>query len=194
MGYRIIYLIRNGQYDREAVDPQTNIGASLTEIGREQAAITAKAIRDLPIVAASCSPYQQIVETAQILVQPFEGFEAKETHLLREYDLLLQMLDERDHRDIVRFMAVNREAQLDLAFATFFKPSPEDEIQEFIVCHDNIIRNLICRAVGVSPETWMHMMINNCGISCVLIHPDGKMEVTAFNDTKHLPEHLKTWG
>ncbi len=191
MGYKIIYLIRNGQYDEEAIDPRTH-GAPLTEIGREQAAITASAIRDLPVTASICSPYQQIVETTHILVQPFEELEVNETHLLRQYDLLMQMLDESMHMDIVRFMAANREAQLDLAFDTFFKPSPEDEIQEFIVCHASIIRNLICRAVGVSPETWMHMMINHCGISCVLIHPDGKMEVTAFNDTKHLPGHLKT--
>ena len=192
MGQKIVYLIRNGQYDRDNVDPIDETSAPLTKTGREQAALTAQAIQDLPIESFVHSPYQQMIETVDILARPFGEIERDESRLLRQYDSLTQMPDSTLHPDVVRLMAESQKKQLDQAFATFFSPAEDGDEQIILVCHGNIIRDLVCRAIGVNPESWAHMMIHNCGISSVVVSPNQQMELVGFNDTTHLPDALKT--
>ncbi len=193
MGVRVIYLIRNGQYDRDALDPVDELSAPLTDIGRQQAQLTGRALSHLPIRYALFSPYQQMFETMELITAPLGDIERQETHLLRQYDSLSQVPGSTLHPDIVRHLAASQKRQLEDAFTTFFSPVEAPiELHGLLICHANIIRDLICRAIGVSPESWAHMMINHCGISTVAILEDSSAELVGFNDVKHLPEELRT--
>ena len=195
MAFRIVYLIRNGQYDRDQIDPVDEISAPLNENGRRQAALTAQAIRDLRVGGIHYSPYQQMLETAETISKAFTGVESAESRLLRQYDSLTHMPGDTLHPDVVRLLAASQKKQLDQAFTTFFSPNTDEtEKQHVLICHGNIIRDLICKAIGVAPESWAHMMINNCSISSVAISPTGEKHLAGFNDIKHLPEALRTEG
>ena len=64
---------------------------------------------------------------------------------------------------------------------------------EVIVCHGNIIRYFALRALQASPEAWVNTDVNNCGLSEILVKPDGQVMLLSHNDTGHLPAELKTF-
>jgi serine/threonine-protein phosphatase PGAM5 len=57
-----------------------------------------------------------------------------------------------------------------------------------IVCHANVMRWLVCRALGVDPEaTWGRMRCSNCAITELEIDSVGNVQVSFMNQTAHLP-------
>lgn len=184
MPTRNLYLIRNGQY----LDDTDN----LTELGQRQARLTAQAMRHLKLYALDCSPYPQVVETARLVGEPHD-IRVKQTALLRQYDSLrdiklrtAEIFFNEDDIDI-------QKTQLEIAYQTYFYPANElDDTHEILICHANIIRDLICRAIGVNPETWAHMMINHCGISVVTIDAQGDVQLLEYNQVHHLTEEIRT--
>jgi len=66
-------------------------------------------------------------------------------------------------------------------------PSKEEE-HEFviIVCHMNVIRYLVARALQIPPETWLRMRGNNCGLTEIIIKPNGQVSLGTFGDVGHL--------
>ena len=189
MARRIIYLIRNGQYDTTEHSQE----GALTNVGRGQARLTAEAIRDLRIQHVFCSPHRQVVQTAMILSNAM-GLELVETELLRQYDSLMN--DRRGTGELqLDIEAIEAdEHQLEDAFLALFQTPDkgEENISEAVICHGNLIRDLICRATNVNPASWAHMLINNCGISCVSVEADGRIELQAYNDVRHLPDAYRT--
>jgi len=191
MAKRVLYLIRNGEYDRNAMDEDFN--APLTERGIEQAKRTARAIKDLPITAIFTSPHEQTGATAGILHDTLTSatFEAS--------DELQQYRSSSVGRTFTREMlekAMNdpdsNEAQIEDAFNRFFRPATDVDIHEVMVCHGNIILDLVCHATGVNPEVWSHMLINNCAINIIAIESADDMQLVAFNDVRHLPDNMRT--
>lgn len=79
------------------------------------------------------------------------------------------------------------------AYAYFFRPDREQGRVVILVSHGNMIRYLLCRALGVDPARWIHLDIRNAGISEVRIRPDGFCQVYAQNDAGHLPVELLTF-
>ena len=63
---------------------------------------------------------------------------------------------------------------------------------ELLVCHGNLIRALVSRALGVKLATWLAMDIHHCGITRIAVQHDGSTRLVAFNDTGHLPVELIT--
>lgn len=184
MPRRYLYLIRNGHYAREDQGD-----GSLTELGQRQVQLTAQALHGFPFRNLSYSPHQQVRETATIFAQRFQ-IPSQETELLRQYD------EQMKFGTLSRSMLMNAHAvqqqQLEAAVQHFIVPPPDEDWQEIIVCHANIIRDLICRALGVNPATWAHMLINHCGISCLSVDEQGTVELLSYNDVNHLPDNLHT--
>ena len=58
---------------------------------------------------------------------------------------------------------------------------------EVIVCHGNLIRALICRALTVRLTTWSRMGAHNCGITRFAVRQDGSVILLCSNDIGHLP-------
>ena len=184
---RIIYLIREGQADPGAVEE-----APLSEIGVQQATHTAHALRDLPIRAIYCSPRLSSLETADIIALEFADIVARPDPVLREIEQAFSPLDIDPLSPEEIPEASDYLAQVEEAFDAYFWPGGDEEEQEVLVCHQDMIRELICFGLGVHADSWAHMLFNHCGISCVSIEQDGTVELVAHNDVKHLPEQLRT--
>jgi broad specificity phosphatase PhoE len=82
--------------------------------------------------------------------------------------------------------------QAEKAFARYFQRARGKDKHEIVVGHGNLIRYFICRVLQVQPEGWGNMDLCNCGVSEVLIRPDGRMILVSHNDVCHLPVHLVT--
>ena len=84
------------------------------------------------------------------------------------------------------------QAQLDRLFATHFRPSADGERSELMVCHGNVIRYLVTRALGVDTQAWLEMSVGHASITRIRIEPDGRMKVLSVGDVGHLPPNLQT--
>ncbi|KAG7383778.1 hypothetical protein PHYPSEUDO_003320 [Phytophthora pseudosyringae] len=56
-----------------------------------------------------------------------------------------------------------------------------------VVCHANIIRWFVCKALGVDPDgTWGRMRYNHCGMTAMEVDSVGNVQLTYMNQTGHL--------
>ncbi|CEG50406.1 phosphoglycerate mutase [Plasmopara halstedii] len=56
-----------------------------------------------------------------------------------------------------------------------------------VVCHANIIRWFVCKALGVDPDgTWGRMRYNHCGLTAMEVDSVGNVQLTYMNQTGHL--------
>lgn len=189
MPKRVLYLIRNGEYDRSAIDEEYN--APLTARGIDQAQRTANALKGLPIENIYTSPREQTGQTANILHEslPETGFYSHDD--LKQHDNA-NVTQTFTREMMMRAMESNTDSQTEQAYNTFFQPPDEEDIHEVLVSHGDIILDLVCFATGVNPDSWSHMLINNCAINIITIESNGQTSLVAFNDVRHLPDKLRT--
>lgn len=192
MAKRFLYLIRHGQYDSAAND---HLGGSLNDLGRQQAACTAQALRHLPVSAIHCSSLRRAVQTADIIAAAFEGVLPQTTERLWE---CIPTIPPRLTHYFSGRNALNDEAladckcKLDEFYEAHFKPARGEEKHELVVCHGNVIRYLVSRVMEAPPDTWATMLVHNCGISRIVIESERKRFVVSHNDFGHLPLELQT--
>jgi serine/threonine-protein phosphatase PGAM5 len=219
MGKRIIYIVRHGQTDRSAVR-RDSLGNGLTELGREQAERTAERLRALPIDIIHHSTLRRAAETATIIATPFPDVPLRPARLLHECIPCLPTAfvewytgqaagssEGSQHRIPAEFgqwmnlWSADTEwsviqqgmAQARRAFEKYFIPTHRAERHEVLVCHGNILRYFVCRALQVPGEAWIHTDVHNCGISEIEIESDGRVLLISHNDTGHLPYPMRTY-
>lgn len=62
-----------------------------------------------------------------------------------------------------------------------------DDRYRIVVCHANIIRWFVCKALGVDPDgTWGRMRYNHCGVTALEIDSVGNVQLAYMNQTAHL--------
>jgi serine/threonine-protein phosphatase PGAM5 len=182
MSKRLFYFIRNAEYTRNEGSAEGN----LTYTGEEQAQHTAEALSHLSINNVYCSPYAQVRQTTHIIALHL-GLLVRETRLLRQYDTF-QMEDGTLNRKQFLGVVHHQQKQLDEMYTMLVQPpTDEHDTIDVAICHANIIRDLICKALDIQPFSWANRGISHCGISIISIDSESKVELLAYNDVKHLP-------
>ncbi|KAG9335089.1 hypothetical protein JZ751_005765, partial [Albula glossodonta] len=65
-----------------------------------------------------------------------------------------------------------------------WKPdSVQEDSNEIIVCHANVIRYFVCRALQFPPEGWLRMCLNNGSITLLTIRPSGRVGLRMLGDS-----------
>ncbi|HEX7665590.1 MAG TPA: histidine phosphatase family protein, partial [Polyangiaceae bacterium] len=82
-------------------------------------------------------------------------------------------------------------AQADRAYAKFFKRSTTNRT-ELLVCHGNLIRYLVTKAMGMKPLNWRNLAIYHASITDIRIQSNGRAILFSYNDVSHLPKKLRT--
>jgi serine/threonine-protein phosphatase PGAM5 len=188
---RTLYLVRHGLYDEN--DPRDPfVGKELVEAGREQARKVAARLAGLPahVDVVRCSDMTRARQTAEIIAAALPGRVPQVSHDLSE------CTPPTPRQDIMKTLgpgeADSCATQMDAAFAHYFRPSPTVDSTEVLVCHGNVIRYLVCRALGVDRMAWLNMGITNCSLTVVQVRADGTTRLLSFNDVGHLPAELQT--
>jgi serine/threonine-protein phosphatase PGAM5 len=217
MGKRFIYLVRHAHTDR-AAPSHDQLGNSLTDLGREQAELTARRLSALPIGIIHHSPLRRAEETAQIIAAAFPDVPLRPARLLQECipylpaafiewreangaDAAQEQMLPPELRQWLGVWPAGAERKLieehmhqaQRAFTKYFVPTHRSERHEVIVCHGNILRYFVCRALSVPPEAWIHADVHNCGISEIVIESSGRTMLISHNDTGHLPYSMRTF-
>jgi len=97
------------------------------------------------------------------------------------------------HRDIDykrKYLRSKKKDTIDEGFAPEKEEKTEAEKPEHeyevICCHMNIIRYFVCRALQFPPEAWLRMRGDNCGITEIIVYPNGRVSLGRFSDAGHL--------
>lgn len=65
------------------------------------------------------------------------------------------------------------------------EPHPQHEF-EIVVCHANVIRYCLCRALQIPPEAWLRFTTFNCSLTYLMVRPHGSVSCRMVGDIGHL--------
>lgn len=188
---RTIVLVRHGYY---LPDPAADakLGPHLAPIGVAQVHLVGARLAGLPtrFDAMLVSPVQRARDTAAIIAGDFPG---------RHFEVVDDLAECTPPTRRAEIMAKEKPAdlaackrQLDRLFARYFTPAKGRPQTELLVCHGNVIRNMVVRALGVDSKAWLEMSVGNASITRILVEADGRFKVISVGDVGHLPPNLRT--
>lgn len=191
---RHVVLVRHGQYVYADKDKQR----VLTELGRQQASATGQRLKSMNFNfdKVTVSTMTRAQETANIIGESIPDVPFTECSLLREgAPYPPEPPSSRWKPEQYQFFKDN--PRIEGAFRKYIHradPSQKEDSYELIVCHANVIRYFVCRALQFPPEGWLRMSIGNCGITWLSIRPNGRVSLRGLGDTGHLPPDMVTFS
>ncbi|XP_056152517.1 serine/threonine-protein phosphatase PGAM5, mitochondrial isoform X2 [Lampris incognitus] len=184
---RNILLIRHSQYNLSGNGDKERI---LTPLGREQADLTGQRLAALGLKydVLVHSSMARATETAHIISKYLPGVELVSCDLLRE-GAPIEPVPPVTHW---KPDAVYHEdgARIEAAFRRYIHradPKQKEDSYEIIVCHANVIRYFVCRALQFPPEGWLRMGLNNGSITWLTIRPSGRVALRTLGDSGFMP-------
>jgi len=190
-GVRTVYLIRHGEYDSgDKSDP--TVGKALVPLGVAQARLVGARLRGMPVNFTSlhCSTMTRARQTAELIGQEFPELEIQSSALISECTPPTRRKDVIEGETAEDLLACTR--QLEGAFSAYLAPSPDADRSDIVVCHGNVIRYFVTKALGVDTEAWLGMSIANCSLTVITVEADGSMKVLSYSDSGHIPPNLTT--
>ncbi|XP_054853097.1 serine/threonine-protein phosphatase PGAM5, mitochondrial isoform X2 [Eublepharis macularius] len=184
---RHIFLIRHSQYN---LDGRSDKDRTLTQLGREQAELTGKRLASLGLKFDKIvhSSMTRASETTNIISKHLPGVKKVST------DLLCEGAPIEPNPPISHWKpeAVYYEdgARIEAAFRNYIHRADikqEEDSYEIFVCHANVIRYIVCRALQFPPEGWLRMSLNNGSITHLVIRPSGRVALRMLGDTGFMP-------
>lgn len=190
--FRTIIFVRHGQYSS---NPEV-----LTNLGRKQAKLAAKAVALLQPSKIYCSTMPRAIETASIIGQHTElKFKAKD--MFREgllpgtlsfNKLITRGISSKEKKDLLAKTKVARRSA-DLAFKTLFKSPQRGQNIEVVVAHGNVIRYWVCKALNISEDKWLKMDVRHASLTTIRVSKKGHIVLLGFADIGHLPLKMRTY-
>ena len=188
---RTIVLVRHGYY---LPDPtaDTRLGPGISPLGVAQAHLLGARLAGLPtrFDALHVSPLQRARDTAAVIAADFPG---------RQFKVIDDLAECTPPSRRVESMATEKtedlaacKAQLDRIFAEYFRPAVGTARTELFVCHGNVIRYLVTRALGVDTSAWLEMSVGHASITKIRIEANGSIKVISVGDVGHLPPNMLT--
>ncbi len=188
---RTIVLVRHGNYVEDPAADE-RIGPGLSPLGVAQAHLVGARLAGLPthFDAMLVSPMQRARDTAAVIGSDFPG---------RHFEVIDDLAECTPPTRRTQAMASEKpvdiaacKARLDRVFARYFRPAIGHEENDLLVCHGNVIRYLVTRALGVETTAWLEMSVGHASITRIRVDADGRFKVLAVGDVGHLPGNLQT--
>jgi len=192
---RHLYLVRHGQYH---LKEKRDEDRKLTELGRKQAEFTGQRLKHLNLTfdKVYISTMPRAMETAEVIMRSLPGNKVKTI----EYSSLLP---EGSPVPPEPPMSVNRPAhiyykdgaRIEAAFRKFFHradPSQQEHEHVLIVCHANVIRYFVCRALQIPEEAWLRFSLKNGSITHLEIRPSGRVIARGIGEAGFMPQDMIT--
>jgi len=191
---RHLILVRHGQYSRGDTDEERK----LTELGRLQAMNTGDRLKSLnkKFDKIIHSTMTRAKETAELISESLPDVKCDSCSLLREGAPCPPEPSSSDSWNPEKWEFFQDGSRIEAAFRKYFhraSPDQENDSHELLVCHANVIRYFVCRALQFPPEGWLRMSIANCGLTTITIRPNGRVSLKSLGDAGHLPPEQITF-
>jgi serine/threonine-protein phosphatase PGAM5 len=191
-GIHYVYLIRHGYYvHNDSSDERTENG--INTLGREQARLVGRRLAALPVKPRLLvsSDFTRARQTADEVGKAL-GMKPRLDSLIAECipNSSRPGLDEKqDPAEMAQCVA-----NLETAWSRYFTATPERDTHDILVCHGNVIRWFVSRALGNDVRHWTNLDIGNASLTIVAVRPDGTTRLVMYSDVGHLPIAKQTWA
>jgi len=202
---RTLVLIRHGQYERGDKDEDQ----VLTPLGREQAELTGKRLKNLiehlkegkneVSVQLTMSTMARAKETANIILKhlsPKVAESARSCDLIREGAPCEPIPRSKEWKPAPADFYTDG-ARIEAAFRNYVHradPEQKNNSIEILVCHGNVIRYFACRALQLPPEAWLRISLQNGSLTILSIRPSSNVSISALGESGHLPTSILTFN
>uniref|UniRef100_A0A336MRQ6 Serine/threonine-protein phosphatase PGAM5, mitochondrial n=1 Tax=Culicoides sonorensis TaxID=179676 RepID=A0A336MRQ6_CULSO len=191
---RHIIMIRHGQY---YLNGKTDAERVLTPMGKEQANFTGKRLNSLTL------PWDLMIQSTMMRAQQTGDLIAKELgqNIKIEHCPLIEEGAPIPPEPTVGHWRPEPSqfyqdgARIEAAFRRYFhRADPEQQVDSYtlMVCHANVIRYFVCRALQFPPEAWLRLSLNHASITWLSITPSGRVILRTFGDSGHIPPAFVT--
>ncbi|CAK9825093.1 Serine/threonine-protein phosphatase PGAM5, mitochondrial [Anthophora retusa] len=185
-----IILIRHGQYN---TDGKTDLDQTLTNLGKEQANATGKRLQELglPYSLLIHSTMTRAQETAKIIEKYLKNVTVKENSVLSEGLPIPPEPAINIWEPEIHFYEDG--PRIEAAFRKYFhRPELSQETDSYVilVCHANVIRYFVCRALQFPPEGWLRLRLNHGSITWISIRPNGRVTLKSLGDSGYMKPQL----
>ena len=192
-GLHFVYMVRHGIYDRDTTATDDRVANGLNALGHEQAKLVGARLAALPV------KFDRLISS--------QFLRAKET--ADDMGALMKLAPTRDealnectptsnNKNMMTGDTPAETAQCDSArvveWARYFAPTPERDTYDVLVCHGNVIRWTLMKAVGADPKNWHLLDSGNCSLTIFAVRPDGSVRLIEYSDVGHLPVEKQTWS
>ncbi|XP_065091422.1 serine/threonine-protein phosphatase Pgam5, mitochondrial isoform X2 [Ochlerotatus camptorhynchus] len=187
---RHLILVRHGQYN---MDGRSDLERYLTEKGQKQAAISGERLKELDINFDKIvrSTMTRAQETAKIMSISLPELKLYDDALLEEGAPIPPEPPVGHWRPEISFFEDG--ARIEAAFRKYFHRAEPDQKQDsytLIVCHANVIRYFVCRALQLPPEAWLRISLGHASLTWISIMDDGRVTLRTLGETGHMPREL----
>ena len=188
---RTLVLVRHGQY-LDQPDADEKLGPGLSPLGVAQARMTGARLAAFAedFDALYVSPLQRARDTAASIGEAIGNSDFKVLDDLSECTPPTRRQDIMAREKPEDLAAC--QAQLDRLFATHFTPAGGGERRELMVCHGNVIRYLVTRALGVDSTAWLGMSVAHASLTTIRVNADGSVKLLGVGDSGHIPANIVT--
>jgi len=185
---RNLFLIRHGQYHTEQ---PLDVDRTLTQLGREQLDLTGSRLKELglPFNRLVASTMTRAQESASIVHGHFPEL-CMECEPLLEEGAPVRPEPPPENWSPTDDQFREDGARIEAAFNKYFHRASVEAKQdsyELLVCHGNVIRYCVCRALQIPPEAWLRMGLNHGSVTWVSIRPSGRVVLRSLGVTGHMP-------
>jgi len=208
---RFIVMVRHGQYNLEGKEDSQRY---LTELGRKQAASTGQRLGLLynqylgkesedengnelkPRVRLVKSTMTRATETGDIIHQHLPDLQIQPCDLIREG----APCRPDPHTDLWAPEPCDffqEGARIEAGFRKYFhraEPTQTEDSFDILVCHGNVIRYCVCRALQLDPAAWLRMSLHNGSITVFAVRPNGRVSVRSVGEAGHFPPDMLTFN
>ncbi|CAF0819799.1 unnamed protein product [Adineta ricciae] len=192
---RHIYLVRHGQYQtRMKFEDQKQ----LTELGNEQADWAGRALAESKISFTRFiqSGLIRAIQTATIINKYLRFNKIEQDIDLNEGFPILPEPGGRFADDVAKGRLELETARLERAFHRYIHrplPNQTEDSHELIVCHANVIRYFVCRALQIPADAWLRFNLFHCSITHLVLTSDGRVICYGIGDVGHVPQDRRSY-
>ena len=188
-----LYLVRHGE-----ASPHDG---PLSPAGEQQAELTGRRLKDVPLSAIQHGPLPRAAQTARLIAACIPGVPVSASDLAGDY-----LPSDPDPDDlppsyasfVAGFSAAERAQGPRLAAAAidrFAQAGPEDgDNHELIVTHNFLIGWLVSQAMAAPSWRWLGVNQMNCALTVIAYRTGLPPALISFNDAGHLPPELRWNG
>ncbi|XP_028680093.1 serine/threonine-protein phosphatase PGAM5, mitochondrial isoform X1 [Erpetoichthys calabaricus] len=190
---RHILLIRHSQYN---LNGHSDKDRTLTGLGQEQAELTGQRLATLGLKydVLIHSSMTRAVETANIISKYIPGIQRVSCDLLRE-GAPIEPDPPINHWKPDSVQYYEDGARIEAAFRRYIHRAETNQLEdtyEIIICHANVIRYFVCRALQFPSEGWLRMGLNHGSITWLTIRPSGRVILRTLGDSGFMPPEKVT--
>lgn len=199
-----VVLVRHGQYETADSDA----GRVLTPLGRKQAALTGQRLNLLletnkipPCKHLYYSTMSRATETGEIIAEELTSqrkwMHVKPCSMIQE-GAVAKPDPESSRWKPTEEQFVKEGFRVEAAFQNHIHRPDSDEEDSYttvLVCHGNVIRYLILRALQLPPEAWLRMAVFNASISVLTVDDaTGSVSLRGLGDVGHFKPDQITYS